>query len=149
MSKTIEFKSVFFFCRAVAEYLSKDLPNKLSADDVFLRMGCKQAYETILQVLGGSKSNILLPKPGFPYYDVLAKLYHLEPRFYDLLPEKNWEIDLDSVVAVADENTVAMVIVNPGNPCGNVFTYQHLKKVPMCIFYFIPHHDKIRLVTLS
>ncbi|PWA47737.1 tyrosine transaminase family protein [Artemisia annua] len=115
--------------RAVAEYLSKDLPNKLSPDDVFLRMGCKQAFETILQVLGGSRSNILLPKPGFPYYDVLAKLYHLEPRFYDLLPEKNWEIDLDSVVAVADENTVAMVIVNPGNPCGNVFTYQHLKKV--------------------
>nr|GEW04097.1 probable aminotransferase TAT2 [Tanacetum cinerariifolium] len=115
--------------RAVAEYLSKDLPAKLSPDDVFLRMGCKQAFETILQVLGGSKSNILLPKPGFPYYDVLAKLYHLEPRFYDLLPEKNWEIDLDSVVAVADENTVAMVIVNPGNPCGNVFTYQHLKKV--------------------
>ncbi|KAJ9550338.1 hypothetical protein OSB04_014383 [Centaurea solstitialis] len=115
--------------RAVAEYLSQDLPNKLSPDDVYLTMGCKQAAQTILTVLAGSKSNILFPKPGFPYYEVFAQSCHLEARHFDLLPEKDWEIDLDSVVAVADENTVAMVIINPGNPCGSVFTHQHLKKV--------------------
>ncbi|KVI04291.1 Aminotransferase, class I/classII [Cynara cardunculus var. scolymus] len=101
----------------------------LSPDDVFLTMGCKQAAQSILQVLAGSKSNILLPKPTFPYYDLFARSSNLEVRHFDLLPEKDWEIDLDSVVAVADENTVAMFIINPGNPCGNVFTYQHLKKV--------------------
>ncbi|KAI3736100.1 hypothetical protein L6452_15633 [Arctium lappa] len=115
--------------RAVAEYLSQDLPDDLSPDDVFLTMGCKQAAQTILTVLAGSKSNILFPKPGFPYYEVFAQSCHLETRHFDLLPDKDWEIDLDSVVAVADENTVAMVIINPGNPCGSVFTRQHLKKV--------------------
>ncbi|KAI3714239.1 hypothetical protein L1987_72836 [Smallanthus sonchifolius] len=115
--------------RAVAEYLSQDLPNKLSLDDVFMTMGCQQAAQTILHVLGGSKLNVLLPKPCFPYYDVFAQTSGLEVRFFDLLPEKNWEVDLDSVIAVADENTVGMVIINPGNPCGNVFTYSHLKKV--------------------
>ncbi|KAI3736098.1 hypothetical protein L6452_15631 [Arctium lappa] len=115
--------------RAVAEYLSQDLPYKLSPDDVFLTMGCKQAAQGILQVLAGSKSNILLPKPGFPYFGYFAQLYNLEVRYFDLLPEKDWEVDLDSLVAVADENTVAMLIINPGNPCANVFTYQHLKQV--------------------
>ncbi|KAA8526346.1 hypothetical protein F0562_008451 [Nyssa sinensis] len=33
------------------------------------------------------------------------------------------------VEALADDKTVAMVIINPGNPCGNVCTYQHLKMV--------------------
>uniref|UniRef100_A0A2N9EUL7 Aminotransferase class I/classII large domain-containing protein n=1 Tax=Fagus sylvatica TaxID=28930 RepID=A0A2N9EUL7_FAGSY len=37
--------------------------------------------------------------------------------------------NLDSIEALADENTVAMVIINPSNPCGNVFTSQHLKKI--------------------
>lgn len=115
--------------RAVADYLSPDLPDKLSPEDVFMAMGCKQAAQTILHVLGGSNLNILLPRPCFPYYDVFAKFYNLEVRFFDLLPDKNWEVDLDSVIAVADENTVAMVIINPGNPCGNVPTYNHLKKV--------------------
>ena len=46
-----------------------------------------------------------------------------------LYQKKGWEVDLDSIEALADENTVAMVIINPSNPCGNVFTSQHLKKV--------------------
>ncbi|CAO2142018.1 unnamed protein product [Urochloa humidicola] len=53
----------------------------------------------------------------------------MEARYFDLLPEKDWEVDIDGVQALADENTVAMVIVNPGNPCGNVYTYDHLAKV--------------------
>ncbi|KAD3642194.1 hypothetical protein E3N88_31418 [Mikania micrantha] len=114
---------------AVAEYLSRDLPNKLSPDDVFMTLGCQQAAQTILHVLGGSNNNILLPRPYFPYYDVFAKASRLQVRFFDLLPDQNWEVDLDSVIAVADENTVAMVIINPGNPCGNVLTYHHLKKI--------------------
>jgi tyrosine aminotransferase len=32
---------------------------------------------------------------------------------------------------MTDDNTVAMVLINPSNPCGNVFTYQHLEKVYM------------------
>ncbi|KAI7752550.1 hypothetical protein M8C21_007482 [Ambrosia artemisiifolia] len=115
--------------RAVAEYLSQGLPNKLSPDDVFMTIGCQQACHAVMHVLGGSNLNLLLPRPCFPYYDVAARTANLEVRFFDLLPEKNWEVDLDSVIAVADENTVGMVIINPGNPGGNVFTYDHLKKV--------------------
>ncbi|KAK1413938.1 hypothetical protein QVD17_29675 [Tagetes erecta] len=114
---------------AVAEYLSKDLTYQVSADDVFLTLGCTQAIQTIVTVLSSPKANILLPKPGFPYYEVIAKSCQLEVRHFDLLPEKDWEVDLDEVNALADENTVAMVIINPGNPCGNVFTHQHLQTV--------------------
>ncbi|KAK6157174.1 hypothetical protein DH2020_011422 [Rehmannia glutinosa] len=115
--------------RAVAEYLSKDLPYKLSPDDVFLTIGCTQALEAITTVLARPGANILLPRPGFPYYEARAAFSHLEVRHFDLVPEKDWEVDLAAVEALSDENTVAMVIINPGNPCGNVFKYEHLKKV--------------------
>ncbi|CAA0816215.1 Tyrosine aminotransferase [Striga hermonthica] len=115
--------------RAVAEYLSKDLPYKLSPDDVFVTVGCTQALETIITVLARPGANILLPKPGFPYYEARASFSQLEARHFNLLPEKNWEVDLDGVEALADENTVAMVVINPGNPCGNVCSYNHLKKI--------------------
>lgn len=115
--------------RAVAEYLSKDLPYKLSPDDVFMTAGCTQALEAIVSVLARPNANILLPKPGFPYYEARAAFSHLEFRHFDLIPEKNWEVDLAAVEALSDGNTVAMVIINPGNPCGNVYKYEHLKKV--------------------
>lgn len=50
-------------------------------------------------------------------------------RHFDLLPERGWEVDLDGVEALADDNTIAMVVINPGNPCGNVLTFEHMQKV--------------------
>ncbi|KAL5797514.1 hypothetical protein ACOSQ2_002334 [Xanthoceras sorbifolium] len=89
-------------------HINRDLPYKLSPDDVYLTSGCAQAMEIIVTVL--------------------ASPSHLEVRHYDLLPDKGWEVDLDAVKALADENTVAILVVNPGSPCGNVFSHDHLKK---------------------
>ncbi|CAL5348195.1 unnamed protein product [Camellia sinensis] len=114
---------------AIAEYLSHDLPYKLSPDDAFVTSGCTQAIDVALSMLARPGVNILLPRPGFPIYELCAAFRHLEVRHFDLLPKKGWEVDLDAVEALADHNTAAMVIINPGNPCGNVYTYPHLKKV--------------------
>ncbi|KAK4714386.1 hypothetical protein R3W88_020293 [Solanum pinnatisectum] len=93
------------------------------------RSGCIQAIEVLLSVLARPNANILLPTPGFPFYEARAAYTHIEMRHFNLLPEKEWEVDLNEVESLADENTVAIVIINPGNPCGNVYTDQHLKKV--------------------
>ncbi|XP_024022727.1 probable aminotransferase TAT2 [Morus notabilis] len=115
--------------RAVAEYLSRDLPYKLTSDDVFITSGCTQAIDVALAMLARPGANILLPRPGFPIYELCASFRHIEVRHFDLLPENGWEVDLDAVEALADHNTVALVIINPGNPCGNVCSYQHLEKI--------------------
>ncbi|KAJ0054558.1 hypothetical protein Pint_02304 [Pistacia integerrima] len=116
--------------RAIAEFLSRDLnSSQFSADDVYVTVGCTQAIEIITSVLAPPGANILLPRPGYPIYESRAAFSKLEVRHFDLIPEKGWEIDLDAVESLADENTAAIVIINPCNTCGNVFTYQQLKKV--------------------
>ncbi|KAI9086705.1 hypothetical protein K1719_031299 [Acacia pycnantha] len=115
--------------RAVAEHLSSDLPFQLSPDDVYITIGCTQAINIMISVLARPGANILLPRPGYPQYEARAACNGLEVRHFELLPERGWEIDIDALEDLADDNTVAMVIINPSNPCGNVFTYQHLKRV--------------------
>ncbi|GKC13477.1 tyrosine/nicotianamine aminotransferase, pyridoxal phosphate-dependent transferase [Tanacetum coccineum] len=115
--------------RAIAEYLSRDLPYKLATDDVFLTVGANHAIEVLLTVLGRPDGNILFPRPNYPIYEARARFSPLEARHFDLLPEKGWEVDLDGVKALADDKTVAIVLINPGNPCGNVFTYDHMQKI--------------------
>ncbi|KAM7274836.1 hypothetical protein ACFE04_016702 [Oxalis oulophora] len=115
--------------KAVADYLNNDLPDKLCPDDVYLTLGCTQAIEVVLTVLAHPGANILLPRPGFPYYEAICGQRHLEFRHFDLLPEKGWEVDLTAIEALADAKTTAMVIINPGNPTGSVYSYQHLQKV--------------------
>ncbi|XP_057792497.1 nicotianamine aminotransferase 1-like [Salvia miltiorrhiza] len=114
---------------AVAEHLSKDLPYKLSGDDVFLTAGANHAIEVVLTVLARPGANILFPRPGYPLYEARAAFSNLEVRHFNLLPERGWEVDLDGVEALADDKTIAMVVVNPGNPCGNVFTFKHMLEI--------------------
>lgn len=113
----------------MAEHLSQSLPYKLSQDDIFLTAGGTQAIEAIIPVLAQPGTNILLPKPGYPNYEARAAFNNLEVRHFNLLPEKGWEIDVDSLESIADKNTTAMVIINPNNPCGSVYSFEHLTKV--------------------
>jgi aspartate/methionine/tyrosine aminotransferase len=62
-------------------------------------------------------------------YEARCTLHDMEFRRFNLIPEKGWEVDLDQVEQLADENTVAIVLISPNNPCGNVYTYDHLEKV--------------------
>uniref|UniRef100_A0A9I9DZE8 Aminotransferase class I/classII large domain-containing protein n=1 Tax=Cucumis melo TaxID=3656 RepID=A0A9I9DZE8_CUCME len=114
---------------AIAEYLSRDLPYKLTSDDVFITSGCTQAIDVALAMLARPGANILLPRPGFPIYELCSSFQNLEVRHFNLLPQQGWEVDLHAIETLADKNTVALVIINPGNPCGNVYSYQHLKKI--------------------
>lgn len=116
--------------------MSRGLPYKLPPDCVYVTAGCTQAIEIVLSVFARPGANILLPRPCFPIYGLCASFRHLEARYFDLVPEKGWEVDLSQVEDLADHNTVGMVIINPGNPCGNVYTYQHLKKVSTRISFF-------------
>ncbi|KAM3343285.1 hypothetical protein P3S68_025374 [Capsicum galapagoense] len=115
--------------RSIAEYLSHDLPHQLSPDDIFLAPGANQVIEVVMSVLARPGANILLSRPGYPFYEARAACSNLEVRHFDLLPEKGWEVDLESVEALVDDNTIAIVIINPGNPCGNVFTSEHLQEI--------------------
>ncbi|AQK59162.1 nicotianamine aminotransferase1 [Zea mays] len=95
--------------RALAEHLSSDLPYKLSTDDIFLTAGGTQAIEVVVSVLAQPGANILLPRPGYPNYEARAGLHNLQVRHFDLIPERGWEIDIDSLESIADKNTTAMV----------------------------------------
>ena len=50
-------------------------------------------------------ANILLPRPGFPIYELCAAFRSLEVRHFDLLLEKGFEADLDAIAALADQNS--------------------------------------------
>ncbi|XP_065193019.1 tyrosine aminotransferase-like [Sycon ciliatum] len=115
-------------CSAVAEYYSTpEAP--LTCSDVVLASGCSGALSMAINVLTNPGDNILIPCPGFSLYRCLASARQVEARSYRLIPEKSWEIDLDNMESLIDENTKAIVVNNPSNPCGSVYTLQHLKDI--------------------
>ena len=44
-------------------------------------------------------------------------------------PEKEWEADLEHMESLIDDNTKCIVVNNPSNPCGSVYSKEHLKAI--------------------
>ena len=58
---------------------------------------------------------MLVPRPCFPLYEVIALSLAASVKHYDLLPEKSWECDLVSMDAQIDERTKAIFVNNPSS----------------------------------
>ncbi|KAG8437489.1 hypothetical protein GDO86_008263 [Hymenochirus boettgeri] len=108
-------------------YTCEEAP--LEAKDVILTSGCSQAIELALAVLANPGQNILVPRPGFSLYKTLALSLGIDVKLYNLIPEKSWEIDLKHMESLVDDKTACIIINNPSNPCGSVFSRKHLQKI--------------------
>jgi len=82
-----------------------------------------------ISALANPGDNILVPRPGFPLYKTLANGLGINTKEYNLLPLKGWECDLEHMEAMIDENTKAILVNNPSNPCGSVFSQEHLLQI--------------------
>lgn len=101
----------------------------LTAADVILTSGCSHALQLCLEVLLEPGKNVLIPNPGFPLYKTICDYIGAEARSYALLPEKEWQIDLEHLRSLIDSSTKAILINNPSNPCGAVYPESHLKEI--------------------
>lgn len=124
--------------KAVAEYSSSEFA-KVEAKDVILCSGCSCALDLCITVLAREGQNILIPRPGFSIYRTLAEGLGIVAKSYDLCPERDWEVDLDDLEAQIDESTAAIIINNPSNPCGSVFSRDHILDIlNIAARYYVP-----------
>ncbi|XP_028392036.1 tyrosine aminotransferase-like [Dendronephthya gigantea] len=115
-------------CEAVARYCSTP-KYTVNAQDVVLTSGCSGAIEIAIDLLVDYGDNILIPRPGFSLYQCICGSKGIETRPYQLVPEKGWEVDLEGMSSQIDERTKLIVVINPSNPCGSVYTKEHLEAI--------------------
>ena len=102
---------------------------QLTVDDVIIDIAGTGAIHTVLQVFLNPGDSVLISSPGFPLYKTIALNLSAEVRLYNLMPERNWEIDFSSLESQYDSTTKLLVLVNPSNPCGSVYSKEHLLEI--------------------
>jgi len=85
--------------------------------------------ELCILVLANPGSNVLIPKPGFPLYKTLCGGPGINIKQYNLKVEQNWKIDIDHLESLIDSKTAAIIYNNPSNPCGSVYSEDHIEEV--------------------
>ncbi len=103
-----------------AEYTRTGFP--VTADRVFITAGTSEGIELTLSAVCESGSEVLVPMPTYPLYTaVLAKL-DAKAKHYRLDPSREWMPDLDHLKSLVTPATRALVVIDPNNPTGAVYT---------------------------
>ena len=93
---------------------------------VFLTAGVSEALDICLTALVNEGENVLTPCPEYPLYSaVLAKL-GARPNPYLLDEQNGWEPDLEDIARKIDSGTRAILVNNPNNPTGAVYSRRTL-----------------------
>lgn len=96
---------------------------------VFMTAGVSEAVDVCLAALLDPGENVLTPSPEYPLYSaVLAKIG--APLNAYMLEESNgWQPDLEQLSSRISSGTRALVVINPSNPTGAVYSRQTLEAI--------------------
>ncbi|KDO28113.1 tyrosine aminotransferase [Saprolegnia parasitica CBS 223.65] len=114
---------------AIATAYGHPVTHPLTKDDIIIASGGSGALDIAITGLVNPGENILLPKPAFSLYQVICDAHKIETRYYDLVPERNWEADVTQMASLIDSKTRAILVNNPSNPCGSVYSKAHLNDI--------------------
>jgi alanine-synthesizing transaminase len=120
---------------AVAEeYTRNGFP--VSPDRVLVTAGTSEGIELALGALIDDGSEVLVPMPTYPLYTaVLAKL-GARTLYYRTDPSRGWMPDLDHLHTLVTPQTRALVIIDPNNPTGAVYS----RDTRAALLDFADHH---------
>ncbi len=109
-----------------AEAERKGLRNVQS---VFVTQGVSEGVDLCLTALLNARETVLTPSPEYPLYSaVLAKL-GVPLVSYPLDEDNGWQPDLEAISHNITSRTRAIVIINPNNPTGAVYSRQALEAI--------------------
>jgi alanine-synthesizing transaminase len=97
--------------------------------DVFVTTGASEAIDICLTALVNDGENVLTPTPGYPLYTAIAsKLQMIENPYY-LNEENGWLPDIDDIKSKINKKTKAIILINPNNPTGSLYTTENLQSI--------------------
>ena len=114
---------------AVAEKLRNENNLDYTAKEVLITAGATESIYDSYSLILEEGDEILLPNPCWPNYVNAAHMMGAVPVRYSLAEENDFQIDFDELEGLVTEKTKAIVIINPSNPIGSMFTLETLEKL--------------------
>ncbi len=111
---------------AVAQsYEQRGVPG-VGPDDVFLGNGVSELIVMALQALLNTGDEVLIPSPDYPLWTGAVSLCGGRAVHYRCDEQDGWAPDIEHVAAQITPRTRALVIINPNNPTGAVYSERTL-----------------------
>jgi len=113
------------------ENLANHIGGGLVKENFVSGNGSCDVLRMIVQTFIGPGKKSLIAAPTFAMYELLTDMFGGES---DLIPLRNFTVDLDALAAAVDEQTALIFVCNPNNPTGTTVTHRQvmefLDKIP-------------------
>jgi len=104
---------------------SPDLP----LEHIYVGNGVSELIMMACQCAFSPGDEVLVPAPDYPLWTAAIKLAGAKPVYYLCDEAEEWQPSLSDLRAKVNANTKAIVIINPNNPTGAVYSEETLTEI--------------------
>ena len=109
----------------VQYYQSKDI-RSVTVNDVYIGNGVSELITMSMQALLNDGDEVLIPMPDYPLWTAAATLAGGKAVHYLCDEQADWFPDVEDIKSKVTSRTKAIVVINPNNPTGAVYSKELL-----------------------
>ena len=122
-------KGIFAARKAVMHETQKQGIAGVTLDDIYLGNGASELIVMATNALLNDGDELLLPAPDYPLWTAAVSLSGGTPVHYTCDESNGWMPDLDDIKARITPRTKGIVVINPNNPTGALYSDELLKSI--------------------
>jgi alanine-synthesizing transaminase len=122
-------KGIFGARKAVMHETQKQGIIGVTLDDVYLGNGASELITMATNALLDNGDELLLPMPDYPLWTAATSLSGGKPVHYLCDEANGWMPNLDDILAKITPRTKGIVVINPNNPTGVMYSDELLKQI--------------------
>ncbi len=122
-------KGIFAARKAVMHETQKQGIAGVTLDDIYLGNGASELIAMSTNALLNDGDEMLLPAPDYPLWTATSSLSGGTPVHYLCDEANGWMPDLDDIRAKITPRTKGIVVINPNNPTGALYSDDLLKRI--------------------
>lgn len=113
---------------AVVQYYQTRGITDVTVDEIYLGNGVSELITLTMQALCNPEDEILIPAPDYPLWTASVSLAGGTPVHYLTDESQGWAPDFDDLEARISPRTRGIVVINPNNPTGAVYSTEVLQR---------------------
>ncbi len=122
-------KGIFAARKAVMHYTQQQGVSGVILEDIYLGNGASELIVMATNGLLNDGDELLIPAPDYPLWTAAVSLSGGTPVHYNCVEENGWMPDLDDIRSKINKHTKGIVVINPNNPTGALYSDELLKGI--------------------
>jgi alanine-synthesizing transaminase len=122
-------KGIFAARKAVMHYTQQQGVAGVTLEDIYLGNGASELIVMAANALLDNGDELLVPSPDYPLWTAATSLSGGTPVHYRCDEDNGWQPDLADMRAKITPRTKGIVVINPNNPTGVLYSDELLKGI--------------------